>query len=123
MYCEPRNSGRINSSIQKNNIVIARYLHQKGADVNKNEVNGYTPVFWAAQEGKKRLELLDNVKELGVELNQTSKRGDKRMPQSGWYGHTRTICVKMSARVGSDLLQAAVMQPEVEGWALVGSSQ
>ena len=105
-------------AIQHNHIAIARYLHQKGADVNKPEDKGSTLVFWAAQEGETdRLELL--VKELGVVPNQASNSGRMPVDAAGLRGHTRAVrkCVRVDARVGSDLLERAAVQGD-EGLGL-----
>ena len=92
-------------AIQKNDIAVARYLHQKGADVNLAEKNGFTPTFWAAQEGK--IELLELLVEgFGADLNQASSIGEMPVQAARKNGQTRAVkkCVRMGCRMASSLL-------------------
>ena len=94
------------AAIQRGEIDVARYLHQKGADSNLAEAHGYTPVYWAAQKGKTDiLELL--VKEFGADPNQASNKGMMPVQVTCRFGQTRAIkkCVKSGARVDSSLLE------------------
>ncbi|ORX86825.1 ankyrin, partial [Anaeromyces robustus] len=55
------------------NEYITKYLVDHGADVNKEDINGNTPIFFACQSGNENI--VKYLVEHGADINKKDKTG------------------------------------------------
>ena len=72
-----------------NRTDVIRLLLQKGADVNKRDRFGDTPVHYAAWENS--TEAIATLIEHGASINITNKRGDKPIDYARRYGREAAV--------------------------------
>jgi ankyrin repeat protein len=95
-----RGSTPLNLAVNLGNFQIATWLLECGANVNTTETeNGYTPLIWAAFDGRE--EMLHLVCEFGADLSIRDTRSDLKAEE--WatlrgYHHIAQILIQMRHR-------------------------
>ena len=82
-------------------LAVVQALLEAGADVNRQDENGYTALMWTALRGD-HAKVVAQLIRAGADLNIKDKNGRTALMHAAWMGHLDTMQELLTA--GSDPL-------------------
>lgn len=79
------------NSIEEGNINKIRKCLEEGAEINREDNNGWTPLHYTANKKTEAQELVKLLVERGANINATTNDGDKPLHIASSHAHTKVV--------------------------------